>query len=349
MLFSIIIPVYNVEKYLTSCIESILSQVDENSDDIEILLIDDGSTDKSGQICDSYYEKYPNLFHVFHNENRGLFLSRRYGFEKSNGCYIINCDSDDTLEPDAIEILRTVVIGKHPDLILYNMNSWDGETKKIYFEDVFTQDKMCFVEKKALYHNYFNSHESISMCTKVFKKECLNFKLDYSDFKNKNFGEDTLQSAEIFTQAQSILYLNKALYNYRTTSGMTKKFNEHYYQDFCFINSYIKQYKPMWKIDNFDELYATKLFTIVGRSITQSRYSKMKYSNRKEYLKKIVNDEDYQQYKYLFNRVKKHIKFNYQIFDTLLMLRQYMLIHILLKLKNVNGNLKIDNGSLLSV
>lgn len=338
MLFSIIIPVYNVENYLNACIGSILPQLEENTNDVEILLINDGSTDRSGLICDHYKKEHPHLFRVFHNKNQGLFLSRRYGFKKAQGKYIINCDSDDSLAINTITILKKIIEKEQPDLILYNMNLWDGINTSSYFENVFTKDKVCSVDKNELLKNFFISHESISMCTKVFKKECLDLNLDYSAFKNKSFGEDTLQSAEIFTHAKEILYLNEALYNYRTSSGMTTKFNENYYQDFCFVNSYIKKYKYLWNIDDFDELYAIKLFTITGRSVTQSRYNQnMTFIDRKKYLQKIINDADFKNYKYLYKNIKSHLKVNYQIFNTLLIYKQYLIIHILLKLKNING------------
>ena len=85
MLFSIVIPVYNVEKYLNECVESILQQVNTINNDCEILLIDDGSTDSSPILCDMYEEKYPGLIKVFHKENQGLLATRRYGFKRTCG------------------------------------------------------------------------------------------------------------------------------------------------------------------------------------------------------------------------------------------------------------------------
>ena len=85
MLFSIVIPVYNVEKYLDECMQSILQQLDSINNDCEILLIDDGSTDNSGKICDEYMIKFPTLVKTFHKENQGLLATRRYGFQRASG------------------------------------------------------------------------------------------------------------------------------------------------------------------------------------------------------------------------------------------------------------------------
>ena len=81
MLFSIIVPVYNVENYLEECIESIIDQIIELPNECELLLIDDGSTDLSGKICDRYGLKYPNIVKVFHNNNQGLLLNKTIWFQ----------------------------------------------------------------------------------------------------------------------------------------------------------------------------------------------------------------------------------------------------------------------------
>ena len=97
-LVSIIIPVYNVEKYLSHCLNSVLSQ---NFNDFEILLVNDGSTDGSDKICNEYAEK-DNRIRAFHKENNGLSSARNYGLKKSSGKYVIFLDSDDFWNNDDI-------------------------------------------------------------------------------------------------------------------------------------------------------------------------------------------------------------------------------------------------------
>lgn len=102
---SIIIPVYNVERYLHRCIDSVLNQTLQ---DIEIILIDDGSTDSSPDICDGYGSKYQNI-RVFHKENGGASSARNLGIEKATGEYIGFVDSDDYISPDMYEKLYTAL------------------------------------------------------------------------------------------------------------------------------------------------------------------------------------------------------------------------------------------------
>ncbi len=93
-MISVIVPVYKVEPYLTRCLDSIVSQTYK---DLEILLIDDGSPDRCGEICDAYAEKDPRI-KVFHTENRGLAAARNLGIDNSHGEYLIFIDSDDWTE-----------------------------------------------------------------------------------------------------------------------------------------------------------------------------------------------------------------------------------------------------------
>lgn len=100
-MISVIVPVYNVEPYLRKCLDSILAQTYR---DLEILIIDDGSTDGSGRICDEYGEK-DNRIKVFHTENKGLSCARNFGLDNANGDWIGFVDSDDWIEPDMYEVL----------------------------------------------------------------------------------------------------------------------------------------------------------------------------------------------------------------------------------------------------
>ena len=118
MLFSVLIPVYNTSKYLDECINSVLSQTEK---DFEIVLLNDGSTDNSGDICDSYAEKYPDFIRVIHKENEGLMMTRRRGFKEAKGDYFICLDSDDYLrDNNALLKIKKMIVEKGCDLVVYN-------------------------------------------------------------------------------------------------------------------------------------------------------------------------------------------------------------------------------------
>lgn len=100
-MISVIVPVYKVAPYLRQCVDSIINQ---SFDDLEILLIDDGSPDQCGEICDEYAAKDSRV-RVFHTENKGLSAARNLGLQKATGEYIGFIDSDDWIEPDMYEVL----------------------------------------------------------------------------------------------------------------------------------------------------------------------------------------------------------------------------------------------------
>ena len=171
MLFSIVVPVYNVEKYIEDCLESIIYQID-NEKNYEIILVDDGSTDRSGLICDEYQRRHPNFIMVYHNTNHGLLWTRRFGFKQAKGDYVINCDSDDLLEDEALVKLKKIVKKyKYPDIVIYNHNIYDGKNKTIAFKDIFTSNKDCIVEKKDVLKEFLCYHSIVSVGGKMIKRD----------------------------------------------------------------------------------------------------------------------------------------------------------------------------------
>lgn len=120
-LISVVVPVYNVEKYLERCLNSLLNQTYKN---IEIILVDDGSRDSSGSICDNYSKNYENIITI-HKNNEGLGYARNTGLEKVKGKYVMFVDSDDYLECEMIENLYT-------DLIETNSDTCIGGFKRVY-------------------------------------------------------------------------------------------------------------------------------------------------------------------------------------------------------------------------
>lgn len=113
--FSIIVPIYNAEKYLLECLDKLIAQ--NTASDYEVILVDDGSTDRSGEICDDYVASHRN-FRVVHQENGGLCVARNSGLAIAQGEYVFFHDSDDYCTKDALEVLTNAVEG-HPDIVVF--------------------------------------------------------------------------------------------------------------------------------------------------------------------------------------------------------------------------------------
>ena len=127
-LITVIVPVYKVEKYIRKCIESIINQTYKN---IEIILVDDGSPDDCGKICDEYAKK-DNRIKAIHKENGGLSDARNKALDLTNGKYVIFVDSDDYIEKNAIEYLYQLMQKYNTDIAIGLVNPiYDGEKNNI--------------------------------------------------------------------------------------------------------------------------------------------------------------------------------------------------------------------------
>ena len=114
--FSIILPIYNVEKYLDRCVESVVNQ---DFDDYEMILVDDGSTDNCPKICDNYAEKYP-FVKVVHKRNGGLSSARNAGLEVASGKYVFWIDSDDWIQPNTFKTIYNALLKNSVDVLKIN-------------------------------------------------------------------------------------------------------------------------------------------------------------------------------------------------------------------------------------
>lgn len=242
-LISIIVPIYNVENYLRNCVDSIINQTYQN---LEIILIDDGSTDNSGHICDEYVQK-DNRIVVIHQKNSGVSVARNVGIHKASGEWICFIDSDDWIEKEFIEILLENANQYHSDVAfcgyhkIYEekkekINS-DGEIKK-YSSNEFLV--------KVL--NVQTSYGFVHM--KLIKKSVLDGILFD---KNLIVAEDALLNIKLCENASSFLLIPQALYNYRINP-----------------NSVVRRFDT-----NYDQKYLNAMIAIRG-------YLEEKYSGNKE-------------------------------------------------------------------
>ena len=210
--FSVLIPVYNVEKYLPACLESVLAQ---NFDDYEIILVDDGSKDASGHICDNYCARYPDTVSVIHKANEGQFSARLTGLRLSAGQYICFLDSDDCLAVGMLGRLYETIQSTRSDVILFSWSCIDenGAPTGNTIPTAFPQSGP--VEKEAIFERMLSTGLLNSLCTKCCKRTLFDTDTDYSAFFWLRNGEDLLQSLPVLYRSNTFFYLKEALYQYR--------------------------------------------------------------------------------------------------------------------------------------
>lgn len=216
--FWILIPVYNVEEYIDDCISSVLNQ---SYDKFKIVLLDDGSKDKSGDICDEY-AKNDNRIKVIHQENQGLISARQNSIkymknilgETEKNVFVIFLDSDDSLKENALERIKTINVDMDYDLIIYGYDRvMDG--KIIYPYDNTNSYQGEITDKRELYAKVFEDAGYNSVCRKAISYNLIkSINADYTDFYYIKHAEDLLQSIEYYKNCRKVYFLNESLYNY---------------------------------------------------------------------------------------------------------------------------------------
>lgn len=205
--FSVLIPVYNVEKWLPQCIDSVLRQT---YSDWELVLVDDGSTDNSGTICEEYAAKYPEKINVFHKKNQGLFHTRRYAFGKANGQYCVCVDSDDALETNALAVLARKFQQYTCDCIVYGFYVVQAGN---VLAAVREEKETVFHQKRDFYRKILLNHTYNSLCRKAFKRTLLS-KITSCEPWHIGLGEDLVQSLALLHNCQSVVFIEDVLYRY---------------------------------------------------------------------------------------------------------------------------------------
>lgn len=228
MLFSIVVPIYGVEQFLTKCIESILQQ---NYRGFELILVDDGSKDSSGKICDQYARKDKRI-KVIHKENGGLVSARKAGANIAKGQYIVPIDGDDWVSVELLKDLASV-INEIPNLevICYGINQGVGKgnyiQQKIGFPNGLYQQKKI---REIIYPSLIKGRTGIRFMPNLCGKAVLREK--YMKFQSivpngLNLGEDAAVTYPLISKANSIYILYKWDYYYRmNTNSMTKSRKE---------------------------------------------------------------------------------------------------------------------------
>lgn len=315
---SVIVPVYNVEKYIEKCLNSLVNQTLE---EIEIIVVNDGSPDNSEKIINKFLKKYPSKIKYFVKENGGQGSARNFGLTKANGEYIGYVDSDDYVEIDMYEKMYKKAKEKNSDIVIcgsYNVNEITGERieeiDKIYFEDYKIN---AFFGRKAVWN-------------KIYKKEII--EKNNLTFRSKVWYEDLDFTLNTIINAKKIDYVNEPFYDYLIREGSTmnnsnvdRNLEIFLAFDEVIKNKKLNKYKDIIEFLAVDHIYISTIVRVIN--------AKADNTKKKETINKLLsymdsNFKDYKKNKYLYLLPR-----NRKVIFKLLNMKQYTLIKYIFKIK----------------
>lgn len=264
-MISVIVPVYNVEKYIEKCVDSLVNQTIE---DKEIILVDDGSTDNTSKILDEYAKKYPEIVKVIHKENEGVSVARNVGIEIATGEYIGFIDSDDWVEFDMYEKLYNKAVEDDCDVVACNITALYPDHEVIIKSNIRDNEtaKELMIDAYAI------------VCNKIYKKSLI----ENIRFKEKmNFCEDVRFLYMLYPKIKKIGSIDESLYNYlQRTGSLTYTYNEKLYQLIDSLDDIVKYYKD----ENIYEIYIEELEYSYARYLYATFIKRLaKTKNKKEF------------------------------------------------------------------
>lgn len=306
---SVIVPIYNAEKYLSECIDSILLQ---SHDNLEIILINDGSTDKCKDICKKYLSNNTTIKFI-DKENSGVSDTRNKGIEIATGKYVMFVDADDILTKNACEVLYNEIENKNADFITCNYINitQDGilYEKPIFDTDKYTNCKLTFEDK-------FTSSVlmTCSASNKIFRMSFLNE--NNIRFEKGMIAEDSIFSNLCFIKSKNVYYINDILYYYRQRQIDKKSIStncslEYFYNISKSYKLIYENFKLNNRLDYYRLFYAKTLTYIMYKFIDATN---LNYKEKEEVLNEL---------KWFFDLSKKIKSYPYN--ETLLLLIEHIL------------------------
>lgn len=307
MKLSYIIPVYNVEKYLKECIDSILAQT---FDDYEIILVDDASPDNCPYICDEYAERYPDIIKVIHQKNKGLAGARNSGFRQAVGEYIYFFDSDDFFISDGIAEIYNKAVEADADIL---QNSFillnECDDSRIIIRSAFETDNLYNrdeIQKKVCVST--TERSTIFVWRNIYKKSFLEKNNIFFD-ENLRMIEDSPFNTLTFLKAERFISADKPIYAYRVRQDSLQR--KKYVKDYDCIMEYQWRLRRKYYSENSDNdrLFYKDIaeFTIktnlpvllsnIYSNNIDGKYTFLKRIGNSEMLRKSFEDYDIKEFK----------------------------------------------------
>ena len=289
---SVIIPVYNVEKYLNRCVDSILNQ---SLQDFEIILVNDGSTDSSPKICDEYVQQDDRI-RVIHKQNARVAAARNDGIKAAKGEFISLIDSDDWIEPTMLEEMYSTATQFGCDFVMCDFTKKGKEVEYTVSQPIsegfYNRER---IEKELfkclIMFDNIEFPPTISNCVCLFNREFLTDNELYYD-EDIHYCEDSIFGSKVMYNANRFYYLKgKYFYNYfYNTNSTTNKYNSKKWDSYLKINERIEEY---FRNDNFDFSYQLKInmlyFTL--NMMSEIGRSKESFLEKRKYCKKLITNK----------------------------------------------------------
>lgn len=265
---SIVIPVYNAENYLSECIESIINQT-IGFENIQLILVNDGSTDNSKKIIDDYCNKYSNIeaYHLEKSHKIGGF-ARNVGIKHATGEYLMFVDSDDYISDTACEKMYKTITENEADIVTANYKCMN-EDGKIWDKPIFDDERCKSGELKEVNQDFFYLF-CPSVCLKIFNNDLI--KKYNIGFLGKVPAEDAYFSCSAFLKSKKVYYLSDVIYYYRrrNTGTMSTSWmrNKKYFLgvNFAFKEIY-KLFEKENRLEDYKYFYAKNLLSLIYKFI----------------------------------------------------------------------------------
>lgn len=291
--FSILVPVYNAEKYLDECLATLTSQT---FDDYEVVLVDDGSTDSSGKICDACQARFPERIRVIHQQNQGIVLARSQAFRSARGRFFVFSDSDDVLRKDALEILHSYILRYDADMVIYRASSEKDLSIPLQELPFADGEIIGSAPDGELIRMLATSFRMNSLWTKAVRADLVEKDRDYSSLAYISEGEDLMFSLLMIERAKRIVFCDHILYFYRRLSptSITNTYRPRLFVSIRDVlrmqRSYAQKWDPTGELAkgcDRNALYA--FYGVIVRIIL----SGLPLSEKRKHLLEVVNDEDF--------------------------------------------------------
>lgn len=327
MFLSISIPVYNAAKTLDQCINSIIEQTFK---DYELVLVDDGSTDNSLQICNKWALSHPDHIRVIQKKNSGSLLTRRRCLQECVSEYLYIMDADDYLvDKDALRYIYEAIKETDPDVLIFEVTT-DLKTRVPYLHYGYCNSSgYCSVKKKQILYDLISSDKLNSLWNKVFKRELVDWDDDYNKYSYITNGTDQFQIIPIISKADKFIYLNRILYFYRTSNNsgsIIHKFNPNLYKSLKANFNRLKAESRQWNVrkDKLDTLLGNRFMIMASTCAYKVRLINDNRTDKVGYLKSIGEDDCFrEEYK---RAIISEVPFSRRIIIDALYYRHYKLL-----------------------